>query len=162
MEASEYVLEEELDNYHRKGFTFRKDALFSTDLLQKLGNHFMKFMNEFTLKHLDDSIISPEVIIRTIERKNAELKAKGFKGINLSPGFKEFIRLLDTMSMDEIKEKKIYERTTLYRYKKLLASIGYVRQSLMQRNIAFGQDFAEYYRHVHRSTFDINVKTSYF
>jgi hypothetical protein len=162
MDASEFVLEEELDNYHRKGFTFRKEALFSTELVQYMGIHFLKFINEFTLKTLDESVINLEVMIKTIERKNAELKSKGLKGTNLSPGFKEFIRLLDQMSLDEIKEKKIYERTTLYRNKKILASIGYVRQSLMQRKIPFGKDFAEYYMHVQRGTFDINVKTRYF
>jgi hypothetical protein len=161
-DAAEFVLDDELENYHRKGFTFCKNALFSTILVQYLGLHFLKFVNEFTLKTLNESLLGSEIIIKTIERRNIELKSKGLKGINLSPGFKEFIRLLDSKSMDEIKESKIYERTTLYRYKSHLATIGYVRQSLMERTIPFGPDFAEYYMYVNTDTFDMNVKSKYF
>jgi hypothetical protein len=161
-EASEIVTDDELDNYHRKGFTFRKPAHFSTDLVQCLGSHFLKFMNEFTLKTLDESLINSDIILKTIERKNLQHQANGTKGTTLSPGMREFIRLLDTMSIDEIKEKNLYERTTFYRYKKKLESIGYVRQSLMQRNIPFGQDFAEYYMHANTDKFYGCTKCSYF
>jgi hypothetical protein len=161
-EAAKYVLDEELENYHRKGFTFCKNALFSIELVQYMGFHFLKFMDEFTLKKLDESLINSEIIINTITSKNIELKSKGLKGINMSPGFKEFIRLLDSKSMDEIKETKFYERTTFYRYKKQLESIGYVRQSLLQRQIPFGKDFAEYYMYVFTEKFERNLKSRYF
>jgi hypothetical protein len=161
-DCAEYVMDDELDNFHRKCFIFSKNALFSSQLVQYIGLHFLKFINEFTLKTLNESIFNSEMIIKTIEKRNIELKSKGLKGINLSLGFKEFIRLLDIKSIDEIKESKMYERTTLYRYKKQLESIGYVRQSLMEWSIPFGEDFAEYYMYVNTDTFDRNVKCKYF
>jgi len=124
--------------------------------------HFLKFINEFTLNELTDKQIKSDVLIRNIEQKNQELKNKGLKGIILSLGFKEFIRLLDNNSMDEVKEMNIYNKTTFYRFKKQLALIGYVRQSLLSRPIPYGKDFAEYYMNVNTERFEVNLKCGYF
>jgi|WetSurMetagenome_2_1015567.scaffolds.fasta_scaffold19136_3 hypothetical protein len=162
MESSQRIMDYEIEGYRIKGFTFEKNALFSEELVNWLGVHFLKFVDEFTLKAIPEGLINSELIIKNIVRKNQELKDAGLKGMVLSFGFKEFLRYLDNNSIDQIKEMGIFDRVTMYRYKKQLEKIGYVRQSLMKRNIPFSSNFEGYYCEVFNEVFERNLKCRYF
>jgi hypothetical protein len=162
-EYNSTVTTDEYESYRSPSFHFEKNALFSSDLVKALGNHFQDFVKQFTLKTIPDQCLNSDVFISMYKQRNEEFKKNNLRFVSRNAGFFQFIKLLDTMSMDEIKQNGEFDRRTFYRYAERLREFGYFRESRLSRPIPCSKDFADYYMYVFgNSSFESNCKCNYF
>jgi hypothetical protein len=137
-----------------------KRARFDKETFNMLFDEFLKLVDEFKVKQKESNF----TYLQKANAYNEQLKffKESFKGLDssmLSDSEKKQLKknyipvnkmkllfeLLNTHSLSEIKEMKLFSRTTMYRYECYLKEIGYGKETVSNEVIRASFDFNMYY-----------------